>query len=96
MPTRGWSESKIEKLKSLWESDHSTKEIAELLDTTPTAVTQYVSRNRKLLGLDNRRPIKPQWQNVPRSVYSSSFEREWYGCVPRGHWSITKSWRQSC
>ena len=93
MGYRRWSPERVQKLKDLWDEGFSTIEIAERMETSHTAITQFMSRNRKALGFEPRRSNKRDVNDVPRSVYSDSFEKLWYGSVPRGHWSITKPWR---
>ena len=44
----------------------------------PNTLRTFVSRNREKL-------------NIERRGYRG-FEKEWYGAVPRGHWSICKPW----
>jgi hypothetical protein len=88
-----WTEEHQKTLVNLWEADVKADLIGEALGINATTVRTYVKRNRERLGLE---PRKTHWEkDVPRSVYSTSFDKMWHGTIPCGHWMITKKWGQS-
>lgn len=91
MSSRGWDSNSIKTLRKLWVEGYSSAYIADQLDKKPSAIRQYVYKNRHELGLEARdaRDVRP-YESV------SEFEREWLGCVPYKHWTITKPWELNC
>lgn len=88
-----WTEAQQRLLCEMWENGEHADVIGKALGIRGTTVRTYVKRNRERLGLE---PRKTQWdKDIPRSVYSSSFDKLWHGVIPCGHWMITKSWSQS-
>ena len=82
-----WTDKDIETLQRMWREGYSSYAIADAVNRKPNSVRQYVANNRDLLGLSKRTryEVKPY-----KSV--TEFDKLWYGSVPFGHWSITKSW----
>lgn len=86
-----WKQEEIDKLVELRNSGVSMPKIAEELGKTHSSVKMYVQRNGKALGLRPASDFK-----APAKSQTPTFDKEWYGSVPFGHWLITKPWRQSC
>ena len=84
---KGWSETDTDELQSMWKKGKTVREIAEKLNRTPSSVKGYICRNRETLNLKSR--INSTGR--PRSN-NPKFDKEWYGCVPCRHWTITKPW----
>ena len=68
----------VHKVKLFESQAMSYEDMAKILNIHPNTIRVFVSRNREKLGIE-RRGYK-------------GFDREWYGNVPRGHWSICKPW----
>lgn len=82
-----WSEDDIRTLQRMWREGYTSLDIGKAVNRSPSTVRQYVVNNRDNLGLHKRyAPQKTDYRN------QSEFEKLWYGSVPFGHWSITKSW----
>ena len=88
---QAWSSEEIEILCTLWKEGVNIRDIARKLRRNRSGVAQYAYRNRVKLGLEKRGPSRVKKRSQPKS-----FEEQWNGSVPFGHWSITKPWRSSC
>ena len=84
-----WDQKDIDKLIDLYNSGVPVAKIAEELDRSHSSVKMYVQRHKQALGLIPRINFKE-----PAKSYRPQFDREWYGSVPFGHWTITKPWRK--
>ena len=84
-----WTEENKKTLSHMWKAGYTSSIIAERLGKTRASVRQYVSRNKKELGLEPR--DFDGWKNVK---VKKPFDKEWEGIVPCGHWIITKPWRR--
>ena len=81
-----WTKQDVDTLVKLWKEGVSSNKIAAHLNRRPSAITQFVCRNREKLGLEHRAStftIRPR---------RGDFESQWSGPVPRGHWFITQPW----
>lgn len=84
-----WKQEDIDTLVELRNSGKSMKYISDVLGKTHNSVKMYVQRNGKALGLRPARDFKARAKSQ-----NPAFDKEWYGCVPFGHWLITKPWRK--
>lgn len=97
-----WTQEQQDKLVELYLDGVVIKEIAEAIGRTYPATRRYIENHRERLELPLRDPIacalKGQQDAKEARQFSRgpTFEQQWYGCVPRGHWSITKPWGSSC
>lgn len=84
-----WNRDREAKLVELWEQDMTAEMIGKELGVTKRSVQRHVAKNRERLGLQARygkfQPGRPQ----------NTFEKEWYGPVPFGHWALTKPWSKT-
>ena len=71
----------------MWNNGDTVSDIANKLNKKRSAVAQYAHRNREKLGLGHRQVVVQAKRNQP-----VPFEKQWYGSVPFGHWTITKAW----
>ena len=71
------------------ESD-DTVEIAEKLNRKRSTISMFVSRHAKELGIEKRMHLC--YGGRPKSTKLLSFDKQWQGSIPRGHWMITKPW----
>jgi len=84
----GWTEYEVETLVRLWNDGLSRKQIAEELDKSFASVKMYLQRHKDELSLAPRlSKARPT---------SGRIDKEWYGVIPLGHWSITKPWGKKC
>lgn len=74
---------KIAKLRKLYCAGVTYQKIGEELGMRAGTVRNFVRANASKLGLVKRRE---------RIHNPKTFDKEWYGLVPRGHWSICKPW----
>ena len=82
-----WEQDKIERLVQMRNDGSSVQQIADELGKTRSAVKMFITRHREALGLKPRIDV-----NAPAKSYRPQWDKEWYGCVPFGHWLITKPW----
>ena len=82
-----WNTARQEKLVYLWEQDIPAEQIGKELGVTKRSVQRYVAKNRDRLGL------QPRYGRLPAGRPHNTFEKEWYGPVPFGHWALTKPWK---
>jgi len=83
-----YQDKDIKTLIQMWGDGYTATEIGDALGKSMQSVRQFVHRNRKKYDLEK----KEGGRHVPRS----SFDKQWHGVIPCGHWMITKPWRQSC
>lgn len=81
-----YEEKDIQILIDMWGDGYTATEIGDRLGKTMSSVRQFVHRNRKKYNLEK----KEGGRYVPRN----SFDKQWHGVVPCGHWAITKPWRK--
>jgi IS30 family transposase len=84
-----WTKEDVDTLVELWKAGVSSNKIAKKLNRRRSAITQYLCRNRDKLGLQKR---AERVGGRPRRSVKDSFEIQWAGSVPFGHWTITKPW----
>lgn len=95
---QGWSQKDQDKLVELYLDGLFVKDIAEALGKSLPATRRYIENHRERLGLPFRDPIKAALQGQKeyweqkQHTRGPSFEKLWYGSVPRGHWMITQPW----
>lgn len=83
-----WTFEQVDLLVTLARQGVTFKAISQEIKKKPSTVRRFVDLNRELLELE-RRIIHTE--AVPRPKHLS-FEKAWYGSVPRGHFSICKRW----
>lgn len=84
-----WTDNDVEMLVMLWNNGTPRKQIAEELDKSLGSVKMYLQRHKHELNLNPR-------INTKDRPTSGRIDKEWYGVVPLGHWSITKPWSKQC
>lgn len=84
-----WEDANVERLVEMHNSGCSVKEIATDLNKSTSSVKMYIQRHKGRLGLKPRIDFKARAKSQ-----NPAFDKEWYGCVPFGHWLITKPWRK--
>jgi hypothetical protein len=82
-----WSEEDQETLVKLWKEGVTVLNIAKKLKRKRAAVTMYITRHGKRLGLEKRADY-----NVNFKPRRENFDIAWEGPIPCGHWMITKPW----
>jgi len=79
-----WTDEDVNTFVTMYNDGATIQQIANSLDTSRNAVKMFAQRHRKRLGLarriDRKQPPK------------SPIDKQWHGCVPFGHWTITKQW----
>ena len=83
---QAWKQEEIETLVAMWHQGETAADIAKKLNRKRSSILQYAHRNREKLGLGHRQVVA---KARPKNL---SFEQQWYGSVPFGHWTITKAW----
>lgn len=81
-----WTYEHVDVLLRLAREGVSFHKIAKQIKKQPSTVRRFVALNRTLLGIEKRASVY-----VPRKP-KPSFEKEWAGSVPLGHFSICKRW----
>ena len=89
MGRESWSEEDLKKLRSMVARGETSVTIAEAVGRTPSTVRQYIRNNAKKLNLVLPKLRGRGFKNM------GDFDRQWYGSVPFGHWTITKAWSKS-
>tara|TARA_R110000868_G_scaffold359930_3_gene621966 strand:- start:2199 stop:2528 length:330 start_codon:yes stop_codon:yes gene_type:complete len=93
-----WTQDRIDKLVSLWKQNLQTREIAVRMQLSGEIVSGYVYRHGKKLGISPRTKAWYKEQGFRfgrRTNAAKSFEQDWAGSVPFGHWIITKPWGEA-
>ena len=85
-----WTNSEIDTLVSMWNADCPSVDIANALNRKRSAISMFVSRHAKELGIKQRMHLC--YGSRPKSPKIVPFEKQWAGPVPCGHWMITKPW----
>ena len=85
-----WTKEQQDTLVSMWNSGCPSAEIAKTLNRKRSAISMYVQRHADRLGIKKR--MEQCYGGRPKSTKSKSFEKQWHGPVPCGHWMITKPW----
>ena len=83
---QAWKQEEIDILVTMWHQGETAADIANKLNRKRSSILQYAHRNREKLGLGHRQVVA---KARPKNL---SFEQQWYGSVPFGHWTITKAW----
>jgi len=82
-----WDQADIDTLVELHNSGVSVITIAKELNKSHSSVKMYLQRHKHELGLKPRIDF-----NAPAKSCRPQWDKEWYGRVPFGHWTITKPW----
>ena len=82
-----WTPEREERLVELWQQDVTAEAIGIELGVTKRSVQRHVAKYRDRLGL------LPRHGRFQAGRPQKQFDKEWYGSVPYGHWSITKPWK---
>jgi len=82
-----WDQADIHMLVHMRNTGSSVTQIAEELGRSCSSVKMFISRHGEALGLKPRIDFK-----APAKSYRPQWDKEWHGCVPFGHWTITKPW----
>lgn len=82
-----YSERDIETLIRMWEEGRTAAEIGVWLSKSTQSVRQFIHRNREKYDLEKK--------ERGRRMSRSSFDKQWHGVVPCGHWMITKPWSKA-
>lgn len=85
---KNWETEQVETFVQMWNENYYVKDIAEALGKTHESVKMFAQRNKESLGLKPKINFK-----APAKSFRPEWDREWYGAVPFGHWTITKPWR---
>jgi len=96
MRGKAWTEQDDARLVKLFKAGLFIEDIAQDMERSRKSVEGYLRRNRGRLGLDLRDRVEfmKRGQGIAYKG-RKPFEEEWLGCVPFGHWMITKPWTQS-
>ena len=96
MRGKAWTEQDDAQLVKLFKAGLFIDDIAQDMERSRKSVEGYLRRNRGRLGLDLRDRVEfmKRGQGIAYKG-KKPFEEEWLGCVPFGHWMITKPWTQS-
>ena len=81
-----WNEQDLMTLRRMLASGKTSVEIGEAVNRNSTTVRQFIRNNAEKLELDVPM-IRGRYRYNPKS-----FEKQWLGSVPFGHWAITKAW----
>jgi len=79
-----YSDKDIEIMKRMWQEGYTAAEIGDVIGKSKWSIRQYMNRNRDKHGFEKKAPGRP--------FCRAKFEKQWYGSVPLGHWTITKPW----
>ena len=82
-----YTEKDIETLVHMWGDGYTATEVGNAIGKSMASVRQFIHRNRKKYDLE----VKEGGRYVPRQ----SFNKQWHGSIPCGHWMITKPWRKA-
>lgn len=80
-----WTDDDVNTFVTMHEDGATIQQIADSIGTSRNAVKMFAQRHRQRLGLSSRIDRK----QPPKSA----IDKQWLGCVPFGHWTITKKWR---
>ena len=82
LPRSTWTKEEVNVLIQMRSKNYSRAEIAVALGKKEKTLNNFLAKNASKLGL------KMQQREPAIS------DKEWQGCVPLGHWIITKKWSQ--
>lgn len=68
----------VRKILHFYEDGMTYEKMGEIVNIHPKTIRAFVSRNREHLQMEKRCNV--------------GFEKDWYGHVPLGHWTICKPW----
>lgn len=68
----------VNKIKVFVAEGMTYEKMGEVVGIHPKTIRAFVSRNRDSLNIDRRG--------------HRGFDKEWYGFVPLGHWTVCKPW----
>ena len=81
-----YQDKDIKTVIQMWGDGYTATEIGNAIGKSMQSVRQFVHRNREKYDLEK----KEGGRHAPRS----SFDKQWHGAIPFGHWMITKPWRK--
>lgn len=81
-----YQDKDIKTVIQMWGDGYTATEIGNAIGKSMQSVRQYIHRNRAKYNLEKK--------EGGRHAPISSFDKEWHGVVPCGHWIITKPWSQ--
>ena len=82
-----YTEKDIKTLIRMWGDGYTATEVGNAIGKSMASVRQFVHRNRKKYDLE----VKEGGRYIPRQT----FDKQWHGSIPCGHWMITKPWRKA-
>jgi len=99
-----WTQEETEELIKLYIEGVHLEKLAEDMGKSYCSVKARLTYLRKQ-GVDiplrdqrvvqrERRSKESREGNTVYAKRLSDFEKQWYGRVPRGHWTITKPWKK--
>lgn len=83
-----YSEQDLATFIEMWGEGCTATEIATKLNKSVNSIRQFASRYREKYNLEKREGGRV----APRHT----FDKQWHGVIPLGHWSITKPWGKKC
>ena len=92
-PVKKWPQAKINKLVTLYKQGVILDDIAEQMGISVTSVKSKIRVIREEYNLGYRDPQQVKRKARPRTVITS-FDKEFSGSIPFGHWMITKPWKK--
>lgn len=92
MGMTAWSEEHITIMRKMLAEGKSSADIGKAIGRKASSVRAYVNRNKQLLKLSCGEIRGRPKHGMPR-YDETEFEKQWSGCVPYLHWSITKPWK---
>lgn len=96
MRNKAWSKDEEKTLVRMFKEGQFLEDIGKTLNRSRRSVEGHLRRHRGRLGLDLRDKSEFMLKGQGQSYKGRKpFEVEWLGCVPRGHWLITKPWTTS-
>lgn len=85
---RQFSDEAIQKMLTMWQEGKTAVEIGDAIGKSKYSVRQFMHRNRDKYDFVKKQPGRP--------FLKASFDKQWHGVIPLGHWSITKPWGKKC
>jgi hypothetical protein len=68
----------VRQIRHFYAEGMTYEKMGEIVNIHPKTIRAFVSRNREHLQMEKRCNV--------------GFEKDWYGYVPLGHWTICKPW----
>lgn len=81
LPRCNWTTEELALLIEMRADNKTHAQIANKLGKNKRTIHNFLSKNAKKLGLDMQQRE------------DALSDKEWLGCVPYLHWTITKDWR---